>query len=138
MRRLVQRAAGVVAQVLLQRQNRSRLGESTGDVVRCITWAVDEGYMRCIISKGLALRHAQDKLASSSLSDSIPDLGFNLQPPKGGPTALSGFRLSASSSSTPETARCTSAMARQSFERRRLLHAVSSQGDWHCPCAEGR
>ena len=89
MRRVVQAAAGVVAEVLLQMtdQYKRLLGEHLGRAARCITWAVDEGHTRCIISKGLALRRAQAQLAGSSLNDSIPDLGFNMRPSKGN-TAL--------------------------------------------------
>ena len=73
----------MVAEVLVQTEDRSALGETFSHAARCISWAVDEGYMRCIISKGLALRRAQAQLAGSSLSDSIPDLDPNMRPPKG-------------------------------------------------------
>ncbi len=81
--RLVQAAAGVVAEVLLQTEDRSPLDKDLDTAARCVVWALDEGYMRCIISRGLALRRTQAKLASSSLSDSIPDLSPNMRPPAG-------------------------------------------------------
>ena len=83
LRRVVQAAAGVVAEVLLQLEVRCVPGKDLDIAAQCIAWALDEGYMRCIIARGLALRRAQAKLASSSLSDSIPDLGPNVRPPAG-------------------------------------------------------
>ena len=79
----------MLAEVLVQwEDDRSMLleddfGLDFGRAARCISWAIDEGYTRCIISRGLALRRAQAQLAGSSLSDSVPNLGPNMRPPKG-------------------------------------------------------
>ncbi len=81
--RLVQAAAGTVAEALNQMKDSNLLGQNSVVAAKCIGWAVDDGYTRSIIARGLALRRAQAQLASSSLSDSIPDLGPNMRPPTG-------------------------------------------------------
>ena len=81
--RLVQAAAGTVAEALNQMKDGDLLGQNSVVAAKCIAWAVDDGYTHSIIARGLALRRAQAQLASSSLSDSLPDLGPNMRPPTG-------------------------------------------------------
>ena len=77
--RLIQAAAGAVAAALLQQDR----GQDHAAAAECIAWAVDDGYTRCIVAKGLALQRAQAQLASSSFSESIPDLSGMMGPPPG-------------------------------------------------------
>lgn len=77
--RLIQAAAGAVAAALLQQDQ----GQDHASAADCIAWALDDGYTRCIVAKGLALQRAQAQLASSSLSESIPDLNGMMAPPPG-------------------------------------------------------
>ena len=79
--RLMQAAACTLTDLLRHQEDLD--SQALQGAAGCIAWAIDDGYLRVIIAAGMALRHAQARLASSSLNEAIPDLGPHMGAPAG-------------------------------------------------------